>query len=251
MRILFTSTAGLGHLLPLLALAGAASAAGHSVRVSTPAKNADRVLDRNLAWHELVSRPRPSGTKSVPRRPTRSRRRSQVFGRLNPRAALPGIEALVRRWPTRPRGQRGRGVRRRPGRRAGRAARGAGAPGLGPGQPCGSSWPPRPSPSVRLGLGLDADPTGRATGRRRRRSATSRASSTAGRARRRHPGPPPRPAPTGRGARAAGLRHLRQRDPRPADVRPDRRGRRGGGPADRLPGPAVGRLGRPGPRSAT
>ena len=98
MRILFTSTAGLGHLLPLLALASAASAAGHSVRVSTPAHQADRVVDRDLVWHDLVEPTQAQRDEVRAEAAGEEEAGVQIFGRLNPAAGLPGIEALMRDW---------------------------------------------------------------------------------------------------------------------------------------------------------
>jgi UDP:flavonoid glycosyltransferase YjiC (YdhE family) len=98
MRILFTSTAGLGHLLPLLPLAAAAAAAGHSVVVSTPAHNADRVRARGLAWHDLLEPTQAQRDEVRSRAGSEEEAGVQIFGRLNPAAALPGIEALVRDW---------------------------------------------------------------------------------------------------------------------------------------------------------
>ena len=95
MRILFTSTAGLGHLLPLLSLAGAAAEAGHSVRVATPLRNADRIIGRNLSWHDLVEPSQTERDQVRSNAPDEERAGIQIFGRLNPLAALPSLEALV------------------------------------------------------------------------------------------------------------------------------------------------------------
>ncbi len=95
MRILFTSTAGLGHLLPLLSLAGAAAEAGHSVRVATPLRNADRIIGRNLSWHDLVEPSQTERDQVRSNAPDEEHAGIQIFGRLNPLAALPSLEALV------------------------------------------------------------------------------------------------------------------------------------------------------------
>ena len=114
--------------------------------MATPLRNADRVIGRNLSWHDLAEPTQAERDQVRPHAPDEEHAGVQIFGRLNPLAALPGLEALVADEPTRPRGQRGRGVRRRPGRRAGRAARGAGAPRAGSWTTCGRAWSPRLSP---------------------------------------------------------------------------------------------------------
>jgi UDP:flavonoid glycosyltransferase YjiC (YdhE family) len=98
MRILFTSIGGLGHLLPLLPLAEAASAAGHTVLVSTSARNADRVRASGAAWHDLVAPTQDQWDKVHAEAPTPEEAAIEVFGRLNPTAALSGLEELVRDW---------------------------------------------------------------------------------------------------------------------------------------------------------
>ena len=158
MRILFTSTTGLGHLLPVLSLAEAASSAGHTVQVSTPAPHADRVAARGLTWHEMVM-PTQAQRDDVWRRAAEPEQAgAQIFGRLNPTAALPGLEVLVRDW-------RPDLVVSEGGEYAGDlAAERAGIPivRVHPGLVLGHHWDRMVAPvlfSVRAGLGLDADVT--------------------------------------------------------------------------------------------
>ena len=156
MRILFTSTAGLGHLLPLLALAGVASAAGHSVRVSTPAKNADRVVRRTLTWHEMATPTQAQWEDVRAQAPDPEQAGVQVFGRLNPAAALPGMEALLDHW------QPDLVVSEGAEFAGGLAAERAGLPvvRVHPGLVVDGYWEKLVAPTlstVRLDLGLDAD----------------------------------------------------------------------------------------------
>src|SRR5918997_5100639 len=159
MHVLFTSTAGLGHLLPLLALAEATSAAGHTVRVGTPAKNADRVLDRNLPWHQMATPSEAAWQEAHARVADPEQAAAQVFGRLNPRAALLGIEALIAE--SRPDLVVSEGAEFA----GGLAAERTGLPvvRVHPGRVLGNLWEHLAAPalsSVRTELGLDPDPTG-------------------------------------------------------------------------------------------
>jgi UDP:flavonoid glycosyltransferase YjiC (YdhE family) len=156
MRILFTSTAGLGHLLPLLALAAAAEA-GHSVRVATPLRNADRV-GRSLSWHDLVEPTQAARDLVRSEAPDEEHAGVQIFGRLNPLAALPGLEALVAS------GQPDLVVSEGAEFAGGLAAERAGIPvvRVHPGLVMGHMWESLAAPAlsyVRSELGLDADPT--------------------------------------------------------------------------------------------
>lgn len=159
MRILFTSTAGLGHLLPLLQLATAAAAAGHSVQVATPRRNADRVLGQDLLWHDLTEPSQAQRDEVRAEAPDEERAGAQIFGRLNPRAALPGIEALIAGSPPDLVVSEGAEFA------GGLAAERAGLPvvRVHPGRVLGNLWERLAGPalsSVRTELGLDADPTG-------------------------------------------------------------------------------------------
>jgi UDP:flavonoid glycosyltransferase YjiC (YdhE family) len=159
MRLLFTSIGGLGHLLPLLPLAGAASAGGHSVLVSTPARNADRVRGRGLAWHDLVAPTQDQWDKAHEEAPTPEEAALEVFGRLNPTAALPGLEELVREW--RPDLVVSEGAEFAGGLAAERA--GIPAVRVHPGLVLGNHWEQTVEPplsAVRGRLGLDSAGTG-------------------------------------------------------------------------------------------
>ena len=166
MRILFTSTAGLGHLLPLLSLAGAAAEAGHSVRVATPLQNADRVIGRNLSWHDLAEPTQAERDQVWTDAPDEEHAGIQIFGRLNPLAALPGLEALVA--DERPDLVVSEGAEFA----GGLAAERAGLPvvRVHPGLVLDHLWEglvaPKLSRPSGSELGLEADPTGRAAGRR-------------------------------------------------------------------------------------
>lgn len=99
MRYLFTSTAGLGHLLPLLSLARAARDVGQDVVVASPAAHADRVTAAGLD-HAVVGAP-----TDADRHAARDRHPgdfaaagNEIFGSLNPRAAYPRIESVVEDW---------------------------------------------------------------------------------------------------------------------------------------------------------
>lgn len=156
MRILFTSTAGLGHLLPLLPLASAASAAGHSVQVSTPAQHADRVVDRNLTWHEMDQPTQTQRDQVWAQALDPERAGVQIFGRLNPAAALPGLEALLACW------QPDLVVSEGAEFAGGLAAERAGLPvvRVHPGLILDNHWEKLAAPAlstVRVDLGLDAD----------------------------------------------------------------------------------------------
>lgn len=99
MRFLFTSTAGLGHLLPLLSLARTARESGHDVVLASPAAHADRITAAGLA-HAVVAAP-----TDADRQAARDLRPGdfvaagkQIFGSLNPRAAYPRIASVIDAW---------------------------------------------------------------------------------------------------------------------------------------------------------
>ena len=102
MRVLFTSTPGLGHLYPLLPLVRAAQAAGDEVLVAVGADARDTVAGLGLTavttgdpspadsgrfWAGLPARPEPN-TAVI----------ADLFGRLRARAALPATRAVVDDW---------------------------------------------------------------------------------------------------------------------------------------------------------
>jgi UDP:flavonoid glycosyltransferase YjiC (YdhE family) len=104
MRILFTSTAGLGHLHPLLPLARAARAAGDEVLFAVPEGGADPLLAQGFAvhttpagdddspehrafWRGLAGQPDPNAYVFA-----------GFFARLRSGAALPGVRAAIERF---------------------------------------------------------------------------------------------------------------------------------------------------------
>jgi UDP:flavonoid glycosyltransferase YjiC (YdhE family) len=97
MRILFTSTAGLGHLLPLLPLALAARAAGHDVAVATAPRHAERLTGLGLQ-HWQIGEATDRERRAVQRPDDPEAGPSAVFGRLNPLAALPAMQSIVATW---------------------------------------------------------------------------------------------------------------------------------------------------------
>lgn len=98
MRVLVTSTSGLGHLLPVLAIASAAVQAGHEVRVCAPSQQADRIDAQGLRWGPLVEP--TEGERTAVRAATEDREVAAgvIFARLNPLAGLPGLEATIAEW---------------------------------------------------------------------------------------------------------------------------------------------------------
>lgn len=104
MRALFATTGGIGHLGPLVPFAHACLAAGHEVVVAAPASFADEVARVGLT-PAPVGEPSPELLGRVfARLPQLSRTEadevvvSEVFGRLDAQAALPGLRALTHDW---------------------------------------------------------------------------------------------------------------------------------------------------------
>jgi len=97
MRLLFTSTVGLGHLLPLLPLALAARAAGHEVTVATAQRHADRLIALGLR-HWEIGETAEQDRRAVQRPDDPEAGPTAVFGRLNPLAALPAMQSIVEEW---------------------------------------------------------------------------------------------------------------------------------------------------------
>jgi len=97
MRFLFTSTVGLGHLLPLLPLALAARAAGHEVTVATAQRNAERLIGLGLQ-HREIEETTEQDWRAVQRPDDPEAGPTAVFGRLNPLAALPAMQSIVEEW---------------------------------------------------------------------------------------------------------------------------------------------------------
>lgn len=99
MRFLLTSTAGLGHLLPLLSLARAAREAGHGVVVASPAAHATRLAAAGMD-HAVVAAPTDAARQAARDRCPGDfvAAGNQIFGSLKPRAAYPRIESIVESW---------------------------------------------------------------------------------------------------------------------------------------------------------
>ena len=104
MRALFATTGGIGHLGPLVPLARACLDAGHEVVVAAPGSFADQVTRVGLA-HAPFGEPSPDDLGRVfarlselPRAEAEDIVVREVFGRLDARAALPGLRALIEDW---------------------------------------------------------------------------------------------------------------------------------------------------------
>lgn len=104
MRMLFSTTAGSGHFGPLVPVARACQQAGHEVRVAAPASFADAVAGAGFA-HEPFADVSPevmgavfSRLPHLPREEANQVVLSDVFGRLDAQAALPGVTEVIARW---------------------------------------------------------------------------------------------------------------------------------------------------------
>jgi UDP:flavonoid glycosyltransferase YjiC (YdhE family) len=104
MRVLLATTAGAGHFAPLVPFAHACAGAGHEVRVAAPESFAAAVVRAGLA-HAPVDDAAPAAVAEVFARipeltmpEANSLVVREVFGRLDPAAALPGMRALVETW---------------------------------------------------------------------------------------------------------------------------------------------------------
>jgi UDP:flavonoid glycosyltransferase YjiC (YdhE family) len=104
MRVLFSTTAGAGHFGPMLPFARACRAAGHDVVVVAPAAFASAV-ERAGFVHRAVDDADPAEVGAVfARVPQLTMQQAdelvvgEVFGRINPKTALPAMRAIVRDW---------------------------------------------------------------------------------------------------------------------------------------------------------
>jgi UDP:flavonoid glycosyltransferase YjiC (YdhE family) len=102
MRLLFATTANLGHFGPMVPFARACAAAGHEVAVCAPASFAGAV-ERAGFRHLPVGEPDPAEIgplmARLPELSTEEANRvvvRDVFAGVDARAALPGVEAAVR-----------------------------------------------------------------------------------------------------------------------------------------------------------
>lgn len=107
MRILFTSTGGDGHLLPLLPLAGAFAARGEDVRVAAPSSQRERLERERLPVAEVGPSPQDiraevaAHRQRVERLPIRERRAvafSGRFGRIEAPLRLDGLRRVIEQW---------------------------------------------------------------------------------------------------------------------------------------------------------
>ncbi len=104
MRVLMSTTGGSGHFGPLVPFAGALGQAGHEVLVAAPESFAPAVERAGFAHSPFADAPteqiqavfaqvgglsNDEGNIVVVR---------DIFGRIDTRAALPGVEAVVERW---------------------------------------------------------------------------------------------------------------------------------------------------------
>lgn len=113
MRVLVTTTAGVGHLFPLVPLAWACERAGHEVRVAAPESFADAVARVGLTHHPLpdlearhwerldrvfaeVMRRKPVGTRPTPE--TEGPVLRDFFGWAKTDSTLPAMRALIASW---------------------------------------------------------------------------------------------------------------------------------------------------------
>ena len=104
MRVLVSTTAGAGHLGPIVPFARALVDAGHEVVVAAPASFAASVEKAGFTHAPFADAPPEELAAVFARLPGLSNRdanalvMTEVFGRIDARAALPGVQALVDRW---------------------------------------------------------------------------------------------------------------------------------------------------------
>ncbi|MCW2809836.1 MAG: putative glycosyltransferase [Friedmanniella sp.] len=104
MRILFCTTAGSGHFEPLLAVLRACAAAGHQVAVAAPASFAAEVARASVEHRPFADVSRSAMGAVFARLPEMSMVDAnrtvltEVFGRLDAQAALPGLLATIADW---------------------------------------------------------------------------------------------------------------------------------------------------------
>ena len=104
MRILMSSTAGAGHVGPLIPFAEACVRAGHELRIAVPDKALSIVEEAGLAGLP-IGYPSEEETGPIWERVERASPEQkeeivihEVFGRLYTRAALPGMLTAVETW---------------------------------------------------------------------------------------------------------------------------------------------------------
>jgi hypothetical protein len=103
-RVLFSSTRGAGHFNPLVPFARAFERAGHDVLVAGPPVLADTARAAGFEFSQFDPPPEDELQEvwgGVPDLPPEEANRvvvSQIFGRLNTTAALPGLRAACEEW---------------------------------------------------------------------------------------------------------------------------------------------------------
>ena len=104
MRLLVSTTAGSGHFGPLVPFARACAAAGHEVAVTAPESFAAAVAAAGFEHLPFADAPPELLGQVFARVPSLSFEEandvvvSEVFGRLDARAALPGVRQAVETW---------------------------------------------------------------------------------------------------------------------------------------------------------
>ena len=104
MRVLVSTTAGLGHMGPLLPFARAYRRAGHEVLVAAPASFAAEVERAGFAHRAFPDAPHEEWAAVMSRLPELSYEEAEavvlaeVFAGVDVRAALPGVLATVEEW---------------------------------------------------------------------------------------------------------------------------------------------------------
>lgn len=99
MRVLVATTAGWGHFRPLTPFADAAVAAGHEVVVASPEsfrENVEAAGYRALAFGDIPPEEFAAALEEARRSPEgRDGFGARLFGELAPRAAMPGLRAIL------------------------------------------------------------------------------------------------------------------------------------------------------------
>ena len=104
MRVLLATTAGAGHFGPMVPVARALLDAGHEVRVAAPASFAPVVARAGLTHVPFADAPPEELGAVFAQVPSLTRIEAnrlvvgEVFGRIDTRAALPGVRTVVREW---------------------------------------------------------------------------------------------------------------------------------------------------------
>lgn len=104
MRVLFATTAGAGHLGPMVPFASSCGDAGHDVAVAAPASFGAHVEALGFPHLPFADAPEDEWQAVMASLPGRSHEDAnatvirEVFGRIDTRAALPGMRQIVADW---------------------------------------------------------------------------------------------------------------------------------------------------------